>query len=248
MVELGVNIDHVATLRQARRGKVPDVIAAAKVCELAGAHQITVHLREDRRHIQDRDVELLRQVLQVRLNLEMALHPEIIAKAEEVRPDSACLVPERREEVTTEGGLDVVANQGRIREVIARFHEQGIRVSLFIDPDPKQIEAAAALGAYSVELHTGAYANAAGADQKRELARLQEAARLVAQTPLALHAGHGLTTRNLPPVAQLPGLREVNIGHDIVALAVFIGLEKAVRTFLQILEKAAYGVSGESDT
>lgn len=235
MIELGVNIDHVATLREARKGQVPDVIAAAKVCELAGAHQITVHLRGDRRHIQDRDVELLAQVLQVRLNLEMAATDEIIGIAKEIKPHTVCLVPENRQEVTTEGGLDVEGDVDRLTDVVAGFHEHGIHVSMFIDPDAEQIEASAHTKAEFVELHTGAYANAKDAQHDVELARLYEAAVYTEDTGMILHAGHGLTVHNLRPVALLPGLREVNIGHDILARAIFIGLEDAVGEILDEL-------------
>lgn len=240
MIELGVNIDHVATLREARKGAAPDVILAAKLCELAGAHQITVHLRQDRRHIQDRDIEQLRQVLQVRMNLEMAAVDEIVAIAHQLKPHTVCLVPENRQEITTEGGLDVEAQQDRLAEVVAGMHAHGIKASMFIDPEPKQIEASAAIGADSVELHTGAYANARGADVQHELQRLAKCADYVRRFPgLAFHAGHGLTVRNLRPVAELPGLREVNIGHDIIARAVFIGLEAAVQEILDVLEMYA---------
>lgn len=240
MIELGMNIDHVATLREARKGVVPDVIMAAKFCEMAGVHQITVHLRQDRRHIQDLDVENLRRVLQVHMNLEMAAVDEIIKIAHNIRPYTVCLVPEKREEVTTEGGLDVYAQQSRLAEVVAGMHERGIRASMFIDPELTQIEASAAIGADSVELHTGAYANAHGGDIEKELARLSRCAEHIHKFDnLAFHAGHGLTVRNLRPVAELPGLREVNIGHDIIARALFIGLEAAVGEILDILE--AYG-------
>lgn len=237
MVELGVNIDHVATLREARKGRVPDLIAAAKICELAGAHQITVHLRQDRRHIQDADIEALKAVLQVRMNFELGATDEIIAIAHAVRPEGVCLVPEHRAEVTTEGGLDVAGQQDRLREVTAGFHAIGTQVSMFIDPDPAQVEASAAIGADAVELHTGAYANATGAAQVAELARLRTCADLIAQTGLAFHAGHGLTVRNLAPVAILPGLHEVNIGHDIIARALFIGLDAAVKEILDVLRR-----------
>lgn len=235
MIELGVNIDHVATLRQARRGRVPDVIAAAKICELAGAHQITVHLRVDRRHIQDADVYALKQTLLVRLNLEMAAAEEIIQIAHDIQPHTVCLVPENRQEITTEGGLDVAAQLTRLTEVTAGMHEHGIRVSMFIDPEVRQAEASAAAGADAVEMHTGAYANAAGAQVAEELRRLRECAAFVAETSMACHAGHGLTVRNLLPVVTLPRLREVNIGHDIIARALFIGLENAVAEILDIL-------------
>lgn len=239
MIELGVNIDHVATLREARKGRNPDVIAAAKVCELAGAHQITVHLREDRRHIQDRDVELLSQVLQVRMNLEMGVSEEILAIARRLRPHTVCLVPENRREVTTEGGLNVAGQGERLKAVTADMHDHGVLVSMFIDPEAEQVEASAACGADFVELHTGAYANAAGADVERELDRLHEAAELVLDTHMRCNAGHGLTIRNLRPVALLPELFEVNIGHDIMARALFIGLEAAVGEILDILHWAS---------
>ena len=236
MIELGVNIDHVATLREARKAVVPDVIAAAKMCELAGAHQITVHLRRDRRHIQDRDVELLSQVLLVRLNLEMAAADEIIVIAHEVKPHTVCLVPENREEVTTEGGLDVASQTQRLAEVVQGFHEDGIKVSMFIDPERDQVDASAQVAADAVELHTGAYANATEDTFADELGRLEQAGAHAVAAGLALHAGHGLTVRNLDPVAAIPDLEEVNIGHDILARAVFIGLEAAVREILDILD------------
>lgn len=235
MIELGVNIDHVATLRQARRGAVPSVVEAARVAEAAGAHQITVHLRKDRRHIQDHDIAALRESLSTRMNFEMGADDEIIAIAHHTRPYTVCLVPEHREEITTEGGLDVAGQLERMRAVVDGMHAQGIRVSMFIDPDLAQIDASAALGADSIELHTGAYANATGAERDAELARLQAAAAHTVQYPLALHAGHGLTAQNLAPIVALPGLREVNIGHDIIARAVFIGLDAAVKEILAAL-------------
>lgn len=239
MIELGVNIDHVATLREARRGSVPSVIDAARVCESAGAHQITVHLRQDRRHIQDHDIEELAGSLRTRMNLEMAASDEIVAVAHRVRPHTVCLVPENRQEVTTEGGLDVATQQAPLTEVVAGMHAHGIKVSLFIDPDAPQIEASLATGADCVELHTGAYANASGEQAARELERLRQAAAAFAGTPLAFHAGHGLTVNNLDAVARIPGLREVNIGHDIIARAVFIGLENAVKEILEVLERCS---------
>lgn len=239
MVELGVNIDHVATLREARKGAEPDVVAAAKICELAGAHQITVHLRQDRRHIQDRDVEMLRQVLQVRLNLEMGATDEIIEIAHRIKPECVCLVPEHRKEVTTEGGLDVAGQQDRLKEVVAGFRESGIKVSMFIDPELEQAEASAAVGAHYVELHTGAYANADDEDKLHELTRLAETAARAINCGLIFNAGHGLTVRNLAPLAAMPGLNEVNIGHSIIARAVFIGLDKAVKEILGILRRYA---------
>lgn len=238
MIELGVNIDHVATLRQARRGLRPDVIAAAKVCEMAGAQQITVHLRKDRRHIQDRDVHALRETLLVHMNLEMAADDEIIAIAHGLKPYTVCLVPEKREEITTEGGLDVAGQVQRLTEVTQAMHEEGIRVSMFIDPEPAQVEASVKTGADAVELHTGAYANASGKDADDELSRLWECAEVVAEAELDLHAGHGLHVHNLLPVARMPLLHEVNIGHDILARALFIGLDNAVKEILQILRYA----------
>lgn len=239
MVELGVNIDHVATLREARKGDMPDLVAAAKVSELAGAHQITVHLRQDRRHIQDRDVEILSQVLRVRLNLEMAAVDEIIAVAHRLRPHTVCLVPENRQEVTTEGGLDVAGQQDRLKGVVEGMHERGIKVSMFIDPELRQVEASAATGADYVELHTGAYANAAPLDVLNELNRLAEAAACALQSGLVFNAGHGLTVQNLPAVAAIPTLNEVNIGHSIIARAVFIGLDAAVKEILHVLDRYA---------
>jgi pyridoxine 5-phosphate synthase len=236
MIKLGVNIDHVATLREARKGAWPDVIAAAKVCEMAGAHQITVHLREDRRHIQDRDVELLRQVLNIRLDLEMGANDDIIRIAHRVKPDVVCLVPERRQEVTTEGGLDVAGQPARLTEVVGGFNADGIEVSMFIDPDRKQVDASKAVGATYVELHTGAYADAKGAKIDEEFRRIEDSGLYAQDIGLIFNAGHGLSVRNLAPIAAIPGLHEVNIGHDIIARAIFIGLENAVQEILDILE------------
>ena len=227
---LGVNVDHVATLRQARRVDYPDPVEAGLLAEEAGADGITVHLREDRRHIQERDVEMLRRRLTIPLNLEMAVSADVVAVALRVRPHAACLVPEKREEVTTEGGLDVAGRLERVAEVVARLSEAGIRVSLFVDPDPAQLAASATAGAAVVELHTGDYANATTpAAAARELARLAAGATMAAQHGLAVHAGHGLTVTNVGPVAALPEVEELNIGHSIVARAVIIGLPEAVR-------------------
>ena len=236
MIKLGVNIDHVATLREARKGRVPDIIMAAKVCEMAGAHQITVHLRQDRRHIQDRDIELLAATLITRMNFEMAAADEIIAIAHRIRPHTVCLVPENRQEITTEGGLDVASQQDRLADVVEGMHDHGIRVSMFIDPEIAQIDASLEIGADAVELHTGAYANAMGDDAEEELRRLSSCAEYIFDSDLDFHAGHGLTVRNLAPVAGLAGLREVNIGHDIIARAIFVGLENAVQEILDVLE------------
>jgi pyridoxine 5-phosphate synthase len=236
MAKLGVNIDHVATLRQARRANEPDPVWAAALAELGGADGITVHLREDRRHIQDRDLEVLRQTVTVKLNLELACHPEIVEIACRIRPDQATLVPERRQEVTTEGGLDVAGNRAAASEAIRRLREAGIVVSLFLDPDRRQIEMARELAADAVELHTGRYALAPlGEKQATELAALTEAARLVRREGMTLHAGHGLTYRNVQPVARLEEMCELNIGHSIVARAVMVGFQQAVREMKQLI-------------
>ncbi len=237
MIELGVNIDHVATLREARKGVSPSVQEAAAIAEAAGAHQITVHLRDDRRHIQNHDIETLAGTLTTRMNFEMGATKGIIAVAHRIKPYTVCLVPEKREEVTTEGGLDVAGQQDYLKEVVAGMHELGIKVSMFIDPEQSQIDASLAIGADSVELHTGAYANASGAAQVTELKRLEDCAEYLADKPIAFHGGHGLTVNNLQPVLALPGLKEVNIGHDIIARAIFIGLHAAVREILAELEK-----------
>lgn len=235
MIELGVNIDHVATLREARKGREPDLIAAAKICEIAGAHQITIHLRQDRRHIQDRDVALLIDALQVRMNLEMAAVDEIIAIALKTKPRTVCLVPENRREVTTEGGLDVASQVKRLTEVTKQCHDAGIKVSLFIDPDRDQVDASTDVGADYVELHTGAYANADELGIVNEIDRIAESAARAIANGLVFNAGHGLTVRNLRPIASIPGLNEVNIGHSIISRAIFIGLDNAVKEILAIL-------------
>jgi len=238
MVRLGVNIDHVATIRQARRTDEPDPVWAAALAELAGADGITIHLREDRRHIQDRDLLLLRQTVVSLLNLELALNEDVLAIAVEVKPDQASLVPERREEVTTEGGLDVAGQRDRARAAVERLKAAGIRVSMFIDPDEQQIRASKEVSADAVELHTGRYAEARGADRERELGVLLEAGKVVTDLGLHLHAGHGLTYRNVMPVARIPHLEELNIGHSIVSRAVLVGLERAVREMKALIEKA----------
>ena len=236
MIELGVNIDHVATLREARKGREPDLVAAAKICEIAGAHQITIHLRQDRRHIQDRDVAQLIQVLQIRMNLEMAAVDEIVAIALKTKPHTVCLVPENRREVTTEGGLDVVSQVERLREVTKQCHDAGIKVSLFIDPEIDQVDASAEVGSDYIELHTGAYANAADREIVEEINRIAQAAARAIANGLIFNAGHGLTVRNLLPIASIPGLNEVNIGHSIISRAVFIGLDAAVKEILGVLK------------
>jgi pyridoxine 5-phosphate synthase len=236
MAELGVNIDHVATLRQARRGDEPDPVWAAVLAELGGADAITVHLREDRRHIQDRDLDILRQTVRVKLNLEMSCDPAIVAVACQVKPDQATLVPERREELTTEGGLDVVAAGERVAEAMGRLRAAGISVSLFLDPDPRQIDMAVGWKADAVELHTGQYALARpGRDQERQLDVLRRAAALVCGSGMTLHAGHGLNYRNVRPVAAIEGMRELNIGHSIIARAIMVGFEQAVREMKRLV-------------
>lgn len=237
MIELGVNIDHVATLREARKGIAPDVIAAAKVCEIAGAHQITVHLRQDRRHIQDRDVELLREVLNIRMNLEMGVTDEIITIAHRLRPYCVCLVPENRREVTTEGGLDVAGQIDRMAAAVEGFHDHGIKVSMFIDPEREQVEASAKIGADMVELHTGAYAQKpSGEEQLLELKRIREAAQYARSLGLKVVAGHGLNYLNIAPFREIEEIEEVSIGHAIIARAVLTGLEEAVREMLRIIQ------------
>jgi pyridoxine 5-phosphate synthase len=228
-IHLGVNIDHVATVRQARRAAYPDPVHAALLAEQSGADSITVHLREDRRHIQDRDVRSLRPLLQTRMNLEMALVAEMLDLACELRPADCCLVPEKRAEVTTEGGLDAASQIPRLQEAAQRLAAAGVRLALFIDPDPRQVEAAARIGAPAVELHTGAYADSSGAAQAAELSRLQASAQLGARLGLSVHAGHGLHYHNVQPVAAIREIIELNIGHAIVARAIFAGLPSAVR-------------------
>lgn len=236
MAELGVNIDHVATVRQARRTNEPDPVWAAALAELGGADGITIHLREDRRHIQDRDLALLRQTVTVKLNLEMACEDAIVEIACQAKPQQATLVPERREEVTTEGGLDVVGQKDRVGRVVRRLQEAGIVVSLFLDPDPAQIVAGAQLGADAVELHTGQYALAGGeAERGKELAVLKSAAKVVVDHDMTLHAGHGLTYRNVRPVAAIDGMCELNIGHSIIARSIMVGLTEAVREMKRLI-------------
>ena len=232
---LGVNIDHVATLRQARGGRSPDPLLAALVAEQWGADSITLHLREDRRHIQDRDVRALRTALQTRMNLEIAATPEMIAIALEVQPKDVCLVPERRTEVTTEGGLDVASQLAAIADACRRLAAGGIRVSLFIDPDAAQVDAASRARAPVVELHTGAYAEAQGEERGRELARLADAARRATAAGLVVNAGHGLDYHNVQPVAAIPELAELNIGHAIVSRAVMSGLGRAVAEMKRLM-------------
>ena len=238
-LRLGVNIDHIATLRQARGTWYPDPVQAAGIAERAGADGITVHLREDRRHISDRDVRVLRETIGTHLNLEMAVTDEMINIGCELKPDAACLVPEKREELTTEGGLDVVGNADRVEQACQKLANAGVRVSLFIDPDEEQIKAASAVGAPVIELHTGAYADAESkAEQAAELERIRHAASFAAAQGLEVHAGHGLHYHNVKPVAAIPQLAELNIGHAIVARAVLEGLDRAVRDMNTLMKDA----------
>ncbi len=236
---LGVNVDHVATLRQVRRAAYPDPVAAAVMSELAGADQITIHLREDRRHIQDRDLQVLRKTVTTRLNLEMAVAPEMVRIAYEVKPDMVTLVPERREELTTEGGLDVVGGREAVRKAVKTLRDAEIEVSLFIDPDLDQVKAAHRAEADAVELHTGRYCDARlAADRRRELARLVDACKAAAKLGLKVAAGHGLNYQNVLPVAAIAEIEELNIGHAIVAHAVLVGMERAVREMKALLRQA----------
>lgn len=237
MLQLGVNIDHVATLRQARRTVYPSLAEAAALCERAGAQGITIHLREDRRHIQDADVYALRRTLTTRMNLEMANHPDIVAVALDVRPEEVCMVPERRQELTTEGGLDVAGQRDALTPVVAALRAAGITVSLFIDPDARQVDAAAAIGAPTIELHTGAYAEHAGAAREQERARLTDAAQRAHALGLTVNAGHGLSLENIDPILAIPHLDTLNIGHSIVCRALFVGIEQATREMLEKLQQ-----------
>lgn len=237
MIELGVNIDHVATVRQARRTYEPDPIWAAAEAELAGADGITVHLREDRRHINDRDVEILRKTVQCKLNLEMSVVEEIVAIACRTQPDQATIVPEKRQEITTEGGIDLGADPKRIKQVVQRLHDAGVFVSAFIDPDPKQIDLAKKQGFDAVELHTGSYANAKGAAQQAELQRLVKASKQINKLGLRLHAGHGLNYHNVRDIARIDQMRELNIGHAIISRALFVGLRAAVAEMKKIINE-----------
>ncbi len=237
---LGVNIDHVATLRQARGTRYPDPVQAAIESEQAGADSITLHLREDRRHIQDRDVEMLKDILQTRMNLEMAVTDEMLAIASRIRPADCCLVPERREELTTEGGLDVAGQVDRMQDACTQLAEAGVRVSLFIDADPVQVDAARAAGAPCIEIHTGHFADATTPEAaEKEFERIRAAVQLGENIGLHVNAGHGLHYHNVRPIAALPAIRELNIGHAIIARAVFSGLGNAVREMKQLMLLAA---------
>ncbi len=235
MPALGVNVDHVAAIRQSRFTNYPDPLKAALICEKAGADSITIHLREDRRHIQEKDCVLIRKNIKTKLNLEMALSPKITDFALKLRPDDVCIVPEKRKELTTEGGLDVFKNKSRLKKIIPLFHKKGIRVSLFIEPSVKAVELSKELGADAVELHTGAYANVRGAARKKELLRIKKAASFALTKGLLLNAGHGLDYENTPPIARIKGMNELNIGHSIIAYSIFAGLEKAVRDMKKLL-------------
>ncbi len=236
---LGVNVDHVATLRQSRRTQYPDPVAAAILAELGGADQITIHLREDRRHVQERDLQVMRKTVSTRLNLEMAATQEMVKIAYEVKPDVVTLVPERREELTTEGGLDVVGGREVVRRVVKTLRDAEIKVSLFIDPDLDQVKAAHRAEAETVELHTGRYCDARlAADRRRELSRVVDACKAAAKLGLEVAAGHGLNYRNVGPVAAMAEIEELNIGHAIVARAVLVGFERAVREMKDLIEKA----------
>ena len=239
MIKLGVNIDHVATLRQARGMRFPDPVQAAIESEQAGADVITLHLREDRRHIQERDVELLSAILQTRMNLEMAATEEMLAYAVHLRPADCCLVPERRQELTTEGGLDVVSLEQTISAACERLADAGVRVSLFVDAEPEQIDAARRAGAPVIEIHTGRYADAASADERgEELARIELGVRQGLDLGLQVNAGHGLNYHNVQAIAAIPGIAELNIGHAIVARALFSGLQEAVREMKRLMREA----------
>ncbi len=235
-IHLGVNVDHVATLRQARGTAYPDPVQAALLAEMNGADSITIHLREDRRHIQDRDVRIMSETLQTRMNLEMAVTEEMIRIASEQRPFACCLVPERREELTTEGGLDVAGQKSALKPVVARLTGAGIRVSLFVDPEPRQIKAAVAVGAPVVELHTGQYAESERDAVESTLDRIRDGAKLASDKGLIVHAGHGLHYHNTQAVAAIAEISELNIGHAIIARSVLTGLPEAVREMKTLME------------
>ncbi len=234
-IYLGVNIDHIATLRQARGTSYPSPIEGALLCEQSGADSITLHLREDRRHIQDQDVEILREQLSTKMNLEMAATDEMVGIAARIKPQDCCLVPEKREELTTEGGLDVASQLPRMRDVCAQLAENQVTVSLFIDADKAQIDAAKEVGAPVIELHTGHYADTTGAEQAQEFERIKTMATYAHSIGLQVNAGHGLTLENTPEIARLPEVVELNIGHSIVARAVFVGLAQAVKEMKELM-------------
>jgi len=238
VLRLGVNIDHVATVREARGGAFPDPVRAAILAEKAGADGITAHLREDRRHISDKDIARLREALEIPLNLEMAATPEMLAIALKHIPHACCIVPEKREERTTEGGIDAAGQQGRLGPIVRELVGAGIRVSMFIEPDKRHLDASRAMGAPVVELHTGAYSEAHGAEHKRLLEKVREAARYGASIGLEIHAGHGLTYENVKPIAAMPEIRELNIGHYLVGEAIFVGLEASIRRMRALMDEA----------
>lgn len=237
-IRLGVNIDHVATIRNARGGKFPDPVRAAKLAAQAGADGITAHLREDRRHISDNDIERLSNDIDLPLNLEMAATDEMLEIALRHRPHATCIVPEKREERTTEGGIDAAGQRNRLHPVVERLRDAGIRVSLFIEADREQLDAAVALGAPVVEFHTGAYCNAEGAEREELLQTLRRAAAYGASAGLEIHAGHGLTYDSVVPVARIPEIRELNIGHFLIGEAIFVGLDAAIREMLRLMDAA----------
>ena len=237
-LELGINIDHVATVRNARGTYYPDPIVAARIAEEAGADLITLHLREDRRHIKDADLFALRPLIRTRMNLECAITPEMLGIAIQIKPQDVCLVPEKRTEVTTEGGLDVLTHRDQVRSAIEQLHFAGIRVSLFIDPDTRQIDAAWEIGASVIELHTGAYADAKEDRQSFELERIVEAARHAKNLGFRVNAGHGLNEQNVQPIAKIPEISELNIGHAIIAEAIFKGLPNAIRDMRRLMNEA----------
>jgi pyridoxine 5-phosphate synthase len=245
MIELGVNIDHIATIRQARKTYEPDPVWAATYAELGGADGITIHLREDRRHIQDRDVEVLKQTVTAKLNLEMACVDAIVDLAIRIKPDQVTLVPEKRQEVTTEGGLDLLTNPAHVRSAVERLQGAGLPVSLFLDPNGDQINAALAMGVQAVELHTGTFANAEGDQQHTELQLLTQMGQTIRAAGVQLHAGHGLNYRNVHLLAAIDGMHELNIGHSIVSRAVFVGMEQAVREMKRLMVEAAREASGQ---
>ena len=238
MIRLGVNVDHVATVRQARRAEYPDPVEAALLAEKAGADGITVHLREDRRHIQEYDVERLSAKIKTKINLEMAVTPAMVAFAERLLPADACFVPEKREELTTEGGLDVVAREAKVTDAVRTLQGCGVHVSLFIDPVKAQIECAKRTGAHAIEIHTGTFCNAGSSMRDKERAEIANAAGLAARLGLEVHAGHGLDYQNVLPIAQIPEIVELNIGHSIIARAVIVGIEQAVREMKELLARA----------
>lgn len=244
-LELGVNIDHVATLRQVRGTDYPDLVEAARVCEAAGADGITIHLREDRRHIRDDDLYALRPAIKTFMNLEMACNEDVLRVALDVVPDEVCLVPERREELTTEGGLDVAGRHQLVAGYVGRLTQRGIAVSLFIEPDRQQVEAAAAAGARAIELHTGLWCGLDGAPAASEYERLRAAARQAADLGLQVNAGHGLTAKNVLPIAAIPQLTTLNIGHSIICRSLFVGLAGAVREMLKAMSQAREGRTGD---